>query len=106
MDNLEKKNRSQQLRQSQLTVAVRLFDVVDVKAASTVPPVYKDLNDAVLNSSEYEVIHADQLAPTENSKRYLFKNLSLSRPVQLYRYHQSGSLGTLNFIWVVPEDHE
>lgn len=107
VDNLEKENRSQQLRQSQLTVALRPFDVIDVKAACTVAPVYKDLNDATLNSSEYEVIHADQLAPTEKSKRYFFfKNLSLSRPVQLYRYHQSGSLGTLNFIWVVPEDHK
>lgn len=105
-DDLKKGNESQQLRQSQLSVAPRHFDVIDIEAACVVSPTYHNINDVILHSLEYEVIHADQFASTDKSKRYLFfKNLQLSRPVQLYRYHQSGSLGMLNFIWAVPGDH-
>ena len=100
---LRERNESQQLHQSQLSVARRPFDI---EAACVVSLTYHNINDVILDSLEYEVIHTDQFAPTDKSKRYLFfKNLQLSRPVQLYRYHQSGSLGTLNFIWAVPGDH-
>ena len=103
IDDLEKGNGSQQLRQSQLSVPPRPFDVIDIEAACVVPPMYHNFDDVISHSLEYEVIHADQFAPTDKSKRYFFfKNPQLSRSVQLYRYHQSGSLGTLNFVWVVP----
>ena len=60
----------------------------------------------VLRLAKYLQFYVDNLEK-ENRSRYLFfKNLSFSRPVQLYQYHQSGSLGALNFIWVVPEEHK
>ena len=87
-------------------VVCKLVDVFDIEAACVDPPMYHNIDDVISHSLEYEVIHADQFATTDKSKRYFFfKNLQLSRSVQLYRYHQSGSLGTLNFVWVVPGDH-
>lgn len=104
-DNMEKETQNQQLRQSSLCVIARPFDVLDVEPIYVISPLYKDLDLAISCTSEYEVIQTDLYAPVEKSKRYLFfKNLRLSTPVQVYRYHQSGSLGTLNFIWPVHKE--
>ena len=91
---------------SRLSVPSKRFDILDIEGIpSAVAPIYRDLNDALIQSSEYQIVHADEFAPTDKSRRYFyFKNLKLSRPIQLYRYHQSGSLGTMNFVWTVPVD--
>lgn len=83
------------------------FEVNDIDPVIVVTRVYADLDAAVSNAAEYEVIQADLYTPLEKSNRYLyFKNIHLSTPTQMYRYHQSGSLGTLNFIWRVPKEEK
>ena len=58
---------------------ISTFDVIDIEAACVVSPMYHNINDAIL---KYEVIHADQFAPTDKSKCYFFfKNLQLPQPV-------------------------
>ena len=65
---------------------------------------YAELDSAVSNAADYEVIQAALYSPMDKSNLYLyFKNVHLST-TQMYRYHQSGSLGTLNFIWKVPKE--
>ena len=95
VENMEKETQSQQLRS---------FDILDVEPVLVVSDVYKDLDSAISDAAEYKAIQADLYAPIDKSKRYLyFKNLRLSKAIQMYRYHQSGSLGTLNFVWCVHE---
>ena len=105
INNLEKECEKQLVRQAELSVIPKPFEVKDIDPVTVVPRVYADLDSVVSNSAEYEVIQADLYSPLDKSNQYLhFKNVHLSTPTQLYRYHQSGSLGTLNFIWRVPNE--
>ena len=75
---------------------------------STLGPVkeqYVELDKLIATTSEYEMVELDRFTPTDSQKRYTFiRQLKLSSPVMLYRYHRSSSLGTINWIWKLPVD--
>ncbi|CAG8559872.1 42298_t:CDS:2 [Gigaspora margarita] len=66
-------------------------------------PIAKHIRDA----SEYEIISLEEFLPDIKEKRFFYlSNLTIDSTIMLYRYHHGNYLGTLNFIWKIPEDFE
>lgn len=65
---------------------------------------YTRLQDDLNSLKNYQYMDLDSYTPDDRLKRRQYlKNLTLQVPVMLYRMAYGGSVGTLNFIWKVPE---
>ncbi|CAB4381993.1 unnamed protein product [Rhizophagus irregularis] len=65
---------------------------------------YIRLNDVLFEKHYYEYINIQSYLPNDVMKRYRFiKNLQLTFPIGIYRYHQENYLGTISYIWKIPE---
>ncbi|PKC04345.1 hypothetical protein RhiirA5_379459, partial [Rhizophagus irregularis] len=68
---------------------------------------YKQLNNLLFEKQVYEHVNIQQYLPNDVMKRYRFiKELQLMFPIGIYRYHQGSHLGTINFVWKIPEAEE
>ncbi|CAG2197878.1 unnamed protein product [Mytilus edulis] len=66
---------------------------------------YKTLQSDLNKIDDYRFVDLDKYAPEDRVKRRMFiKNLEIEVPIMLYRMAYGGSIGTLNFIWKVPEE--
>ncbi|CAB4385605.1 unnamed protein product [Rhizophagus irregularis] len=66
---------------------------------------YIQLNDTLLEEQVYRYINIQPYLPINIMKRYRFiKELQLTFPIGIYRYHQGNYLGTINYIWKIPDD--
>ncbi|POG77649.1 hypothetical protein GLOIN_2v1767477 [Rhizophagus irregularis DAOM 181602=DAOM 197198] len=69
--------------------------------------IYSQLNYVLLEKQMYEYIDIKQYLPIDIMKRYQFiKELQLTFPIGVYRYHQGNYLGTINYVWRVPENED
>ncbi|XP_063434558.1 uncharacterized protein LOC134715936 [Mytilus trossulus] len=66
---------------------------------------YGTLQSDLNKIDDYRFVDLDKYAPEDRVKRRMFiKNLEIEVPIMLYRMAYGGSIGTLNFIWKVPEE--
>lgn len=64
---------------------------------------YTELDKALQQENYYIYIDLDQYLPLLTNQKYVFiKELCLSFPISIYRYHHGNYLGTKNFIWRIP----
>ncbi|CAB4391120.1 unnamed protein product [Rhizophagus irregularis] len=65
---------------------------------------YRELNDAILQHGFYQYMDVYSYLPIDIMKRYRFlKNLQLTCSIGIYRYAQGNYLGTITYIWKIPE---
>ncbi|PKB98665.1 hypothetical protein RhiirA5_403871 [Rhizophagus irregularis] len=65
---------------------------------------YRELNDAILQHGFYQYMDVYSYLPIDIMKRYRFlKNLQLICSIGIYRYAQGNYLGTITYIWKIPE---
>ena len=65
---------------------------------------FKNISDLLCNSDFYELHLLDNYLPEDKRVRYNFINqLTANCTFTLYRYYHGNYLGTLNFIWKVPD---
>jgi hypothetical protein len=65
---------------------------------------FKDISDLLHNSDFYELHFLDNYLPQDKKVRYEFINeLNIDCTFTLYRYYHGNYLGTLNFIWKIPD---
>jgi hypothetical protein len=65
---------------------------------------YTNLDEYMCKLGLYEHVDLDDFSPSNRYKRREFiKKLKLSKPVMLYRVAYGGSVGTLNFLWIVSD---
>ena len=107
--HLEADNAKQKTRQSSLEPVrspLRDFDVREVDPVISVGDEYHALDSAIGSVGEYDAIHLDEkFTPIDRRKRYEFlHSLQLSVPIEVFRYNRSGSLGTMTFVWKIPQD--
>ena len=107
--HLAKENEAQKRRHERESPARSHKDDSEcTEIESTLGPVkeqYTELDKLIAATNEYELVELDRFAPTDCQKRYTFiRQLKLSSPIMLYRYHRSSSLGTINWIWRLPVD--
>ena len=66
---------------------------------------YVDLDKEMQGKSDYDYIALDDHTPAVRyQRRKYIKELGLSKPIMLLRMAYGGSIGTLNFIWSVPNE--
>lgn len=76
-------------------------------AANAIKEIYLPIAEHVRNTNEYDVISIEEFLPDIKEKRFFYlSNLTIDSTIMLYRYHHGNYLGTLNFIWKIPEDFE
>lgn len=64
---------------------------------------YIELDRALQQEDYYVYIELDQYLPPQPKQKHNFiKELCLSFPISVYRYHHGNYLGTKNFVWRVP----
>lgn len=67
-------------------------------------PKFKNISDLLQNSDFYELHLLDNYLPQDKRMRYNFINeLNVDCTFTLYRYYHGNYLGTLNFIWKIPD---
>jgi len=67
-------------------------------------PKFKNISDLLQNSDFYELHLLDNYLPQDKRMRYNFINeLIVDCTFTLYRYYHGNYLGTLNFIWKIPD---
>ncbi|UZO23562.1 uncharacterized protein OCT59_015896 [Rhizophagus irregularis] len=67
-------------------------------------PKFKNISDLLKDSNFYELHLLDNYLPQEKRTRYNFINeLNVDCTFTLYRYYHGNYLGTLNFIWKIPD---
>ncbi|GBB93596.1 hypothetical protein RclHR1_00220030 [Rhizophagus clarus] len=65
---------------------------------------YQKLNDAILQHGFYQYMDVYSYLPIDIMKCYQFlKNLQLTCSIGIYRYIQGNYLGTITYIWKIPE---
>ena len=65
---------------------------------------FKDVSNLLCNSDFYELHLLDNYLPDDKKTRYDFINeLKVDCTFALYRYYHGNYLGTLNFIWKIPD---
>ncbi|GBB99535.1 hypothetical protein RclHR1_03550015 [Rhizophagus clarus] len=65
---------------------------------------FKAISDLLQNSDFYELHLLDNYLPQDKKARYEFINeLQVNCTFTLYRYYHGNYLGTLNFIWKIPD---
>ncbi|GBB89851.1 hypothetical protein RclHR1_01670002 [Rhizophagus clarus] len=65
---------------------------------------YIQLDNILFEKQFYEYIDIQPYLPNDVIKRYRFiKDLQLTFPIGVYRYHQGNYLGTINYVWRIPE---
>ena len=65
---------------------------------------FKNISDLLCNSDFYELHLLDNYLPEDKRVRYEFINqLKIDCTFTLYRYYHGNYLGTLNFIWKIPD---
>ncbi|CAG8505300.1 11145_t:CDS:2 [Gigaspora margarita] len=68
---------------------------------------YIQLDDLLFEKSVYEHVEIQQYLPNNATDRYRFmKEVQLTFPIGVYRYYQGNYLGTINYIWRIPENEE
>jgi len=83
---------------------VRNIELYTIEASkSPISSQYIELDRELQQKNHYIYIDLDQYLPSQPNQRYIFiKELCLSFPISIYRYHHGNYLGTKNFIWRVP----
>ncbi|KAK3092298.1 hypothetical protein FSP39_000976 [Pinctada imbricata] len=78
-----------------------------------IPPVsfvkepYRLLDSRLQSLDDYDFVDLDQFSPREKENRRKFiKEIHVSQPIMLFRVCYGGSIGTLNFVWSVPEQEQ
>jgi len=67
-------------------------------------PKFKNISDLLQDSDFYELHLLDNYLPQDKRMRYNFINeLNVDYTFTLYRYYHGNYLGTLNFIWKIPD---
>ncbi|CAB4378756.1 unnamed protein product [Rhizophagus irregularis] len=68
---------------------------------------YFELDSDLKNNELFDFVDLDQYAPNDPIKKHNFiQDIQLPVPAGLYRYPHGNYLGTLNFIWRVPDIEE
>ena len=99
--HLEAKQKTRQSSLETVRSPLRDLDVREVDPVISVGDEYH-----ALCVGEYDAIHLDEnFTPIDRRKRYEFlHSLQLSVPIEVFRYNRSGSLGTMTFVWKIPQD--
>src|SRR5271168_589694 len=65
---------------------------------------FQNISDLLYNSDFYELHLLDNYLPEDKRTRYdLINELRVNCTFTLYRYYHGNYLGTLNFIWKIPD---
>ncbi|CAG8845624.1 23778_t:CDS:2, partial [Gigaspora margarita] len=73
----------------------------------TMQEIYFPIANRIRAADEYEIVSLEEFLPEIKEKRfYYLLNFAIDSTIILYRYHHGNYLGTLNFIWKIPETFE
>jgi hypothetical protein len=74
---------------------------------NTIKEIYLPISERIRLADEYEVISLEEFLSETKQKRFFYlSNLTINSTIMLYRYYHGNYLGTLNFIWRIPENIE
>ncbi|PKC15019.1 hypothetical protein RhiirA5_408735 [Rhizophagus irregularis] len=81
----------------------RMFRVLGCKE-NDLNEQYQELNDVILQCGFYQYMDVYSYLPIDIMKRYRYlKHLQLTCSIGIYRYAQGNYLGTITYIWKIPE---
>lgn len=73
-------------------------------SSGLVPSEYVDLEEKLRLSRQYEPVLVNEFAPQDRiQRRAWLAKLSMPYPLCLYRYAYGNNLGTLTYVWKIPE---
>lgn len=76
-----------------------------ISSVAKIDSKYLQLDQTVSPSENYEIVDVDNFCPIHRFERRKFiKELRLTKSVMLYRVSFCGGVGTLNFVWKVPDE--
>ena len=66
---------------------------------------YRSLDSRIQETPDFSYIDLDNFTPRDREgRRKYIRDLKVSKPIMLFRVCYGGSVGTLNFVWPVPEE--
>uniref|UniRef100_A0A1X7TIM2 Uncharacterized protein n=1 Tax=Amphimedon queenslandica TaxID=400682 RepID=A0A1X7TIM2_AMPQE len=106
---LSMRNKAMKLHHSSSTPSVNFSDASTVRylpPCVSFSPLVKNINDVLITSNVYQIIHVNNLAPKSPRQRYLYVRelkKGFSVPCFFFTYSHGSNVGNYHFIWRAPE---
>ena len=106
---LSMQNKVMKLHHSSVTPSVNFSDASTVRylpQCLSFSPLVKNLNDALVASDVYQIVHVNNFAPKSQRQRYLYVReleKGFSVPCFFFTYSHGSNVGNYHFIWRAPE---
>ena len=81
--------------------------VLIINSVQNVDRQYKNIDTQLKENDTFKYIHLVEFEPVDRyTRRHWIENLRISVPIALFRMPYGGNIGTLNFVWKLPDTND